>query len=78
MLRNRVISAPTPRVAAEDAFQGQPTPFERAIFLDGFYRVLRTCGRIATGGRGEGGDAVAIKPDKAEHNACQYLAEHLP
>lgn len=78
MLRNWVISAPAPRVAPEDAFQRQPTAFERPIFLNGLYRVLRTCRRVAAGSRGVGGDAVAVKPYKAEHNACNQIAEHLP
>ena len=38
--RYRVISVPTPRMAAQNAAHGEPKSFERAVFAQGFDGVL--------------------------------------
>lgn len=38
--RNRVISVPTPRMAAQNAAYGEPKSFERAVFAQGFDGIL--------------------------------------
>ena len=38
--RNRVISVPTPRMAAQNAAHGKPKSFERTVFAQGFDSIL--------------------------------------
>jgi len=38
--RYRVISVPTPRMAAQNAAHGEPKSFERAVFAQGFDGIL--------------------------------------
>ena len=77
-LRYRVIPRPTPRIAAQNAFQCQPTTLEGAVLLNSLHRVLRTSGCVAAGGRGEGGDAVAVEPNQAQHQFGNAFGNQLP
>lgn len=43
------MSMSAPGVAAGKALKSQPTPFEGAVFFDGFNHVFRTSGRVPAG-----------------------------
>lgn len=58
-----------PRMTAQDATNGEPQPFKGTVLLDGLYGILRTCGRIATGGRGEWGNKPLIKANRKDEQA---------
>lgn len=45
---NRVVAARSPRVAAGDAFGGQPAAFYGAMLFQGFQGIGRAGGLIAT------------------------------
>ena len=45
--RYRVISVPTPRMAAQNAAHGEPKSFERAVFAQGFDGILGASGGVA-------------------------------
>ena len=47
-LRDWVIATATPRVAGEDAFEGEPAAFEEAILLDCFDAIVGTSRYITT------------------------------
>lgn len=50
-------------MAAQNALDGEPEPFDGAMHLDGFYGVGRTGGVEAAAGRIKRRDAALIKPD---------------
>ena len=77
-LRYRVVPRSTPGVAAEYATESQPSAFEGSVLLDGFHRVLRAGGGVAAGGRGEGGNAVAVEPNQAQHHFGNAFGNQLP
>ena len=68
-------------MAAREAPQGQPQPFEGPVATDGFYGILAAGGGEAARGGKEGGDAELIEADgkdedKAEealHDSCAAM-----
>ena len=74
----RVVAAAAPRVAAENALECKPSPFEGSIFLDGLDGILRAGGRIAASGRCEWRYQVTVYPDKAQHQAADKGGEEGP
>jgi len=42
------MSMPSPRIAADDSFDAEPTTFDHTVFEDGFYGILTTSRRIPT------------------------------
>ena len=73
LLRYGIVARAAPRVAAHDALQGEPTPFEYAILADCLDAILRAGRRKAARRRSQGRDAPLIeayKPDEGKsHNA---------
>ena len=66
------MSVSAERVAAGDAFEGEPAAFERAVFAHGFNGVLRTSGRVAAARRDKRADAELIKADKREKEFTEH------
>ena len=64
-------------MAAENSSQGKPTAFERSVFLDGFDCVLRAGGCETAGGRFEGRDAIAVKPNERQHDFGEQAGDKL-
>ena len=73
--RHGVVAAASPRMAAHNALEGEPAPFERAIFLDGFHRILRAGGTVAAGRRRPRRYKVAIDPYQGQHHRLQRLGQ---
>lgn len=66
-----VVTRTSKGIATKYAFEGQPSPFEGPVFLNGFNGVLRTCGGITTCRGCEWGYAVAIKGNEFQHYPLQ-------
>lgn len=73
--RHGVVAAASPGMAAHNALEGEPAPFERAIFLDGFHRILRAGGTVAAGRRRPRRYKVAIDPYQGQHHRLQRLGQ---
>lgn len=63
-----VVPAPTPRMAAADAFDGEPAAFEYAMLFDSFNGILRASGHVPATGRKQRRNAVTIKIHGQQHN----------
>jgi hypothetical protein len=44
--------------------QSQPSSFAKAVFLQGFYGILRTGRKVSATGRCQGGNILLIPPDQ--------------
>ena len=73
-----VVTTSAARTTAQNAFYGQPKPFERAIFADSFNCILRTSGGETAGGRREGGNARLIEADRQNEEFAQPSANLFP
>jgi len=60
--RNGIISAPTPRIAAHDSFNGQPAPNDKPSFLQCLNSILRTRRGISAGRGQQGRNGHLVKP----------------
>lgn len=56
-----VVARTSEGVAAKDAFESQPAPFERTILDDGLLGILRAGGRVAACRRGERRYALLVE-----------------
>lgn len=56
-----IVAAASPGMAAQDATNGAPCPFEGAVFADGFDGILRACRREATCWRRQGRDVELVE-----------------
>ena len=72
----RVIAASAPRMAAADALHGKPRPFQRSVFADGFYGILRACGRVAACRWKHRGDGGLIESYQRRQKPCEQLSHH--
>lgn len=61
--RDRVITASSPGIAANNAFYAQPAAFEKPVALQCLNRVLRTGRGITAGRRGKRGYSALVKAD---------------
>ncbi len=59
--RHGIIPVPAPRVAAQNAFQCQPTAFQCAVFPQRLYGILRAGGRVAARRGRERRNAILVK-----------------
>lgn len=57
----RIITASSPGMTTQNAFQCHPAAFEGTILMDGVYSILRTRRRIAAGWFQKRRNAVLIK-----------------
>ena len=60
----RVITAAAPRMATQNALNGQPTAFERTVFFYSFNGILGTCWRKPATCRCIWGNGYLIKSDR--------------
>ena len=74
---HRVVARAAEGVAAQYTLEGEPSAFEGAVLFDGFDGVLRAGGGVAAGGRFEGRDAGAVKPDEGQHYLRQKGHQEL-
>lgn len=72
-----VVAETSPWVATEDAFQGQPTATDYAVFEDGFDCIGAACGGEATGWRKHRRDAVLIEADREDEESTQQGVEGI-
>jgi len=61
---NRIVAGTTPWMTTPYTLQSQPSAFTKAVFLQGFYRVLRTGREVSATGRRQGGNILLIPPDQ--------------
>lgn len=77
-LRHWIIAAAAPRIAGDDAFEGEPSALEGAVFPDGLEAVVRAGGRVAAGSSDEGRQGHLIELDQPDHHRSQRFAEQRP
>lgn len=66
----RVISASSPRVAAQKPSYREVEPLERPVLSECFKRILGACGGESAGGRFQRADADLIESD--QHDEREY------
>ena len=74
-LRDWVIATATPRVAGEDAFEGEPAAFEEAVLLNRLDAVVGACGYIATALPDEGRQRHLIDPNQEDQELGWQLGD---
>ena len=67
---NGVVSAAAERMAAADALGGKIPAFCRAVFLHGFYGILRAGWYIAAARRDERADADLVETDEEKEQSA--------
>ncbi len=73
--RDGVVSVSAPRMAAQDAFGGEVSAFECAVFAYGFHAVARASGLVSAG-RGENGrDAELINAYQQHKDQAQSVGK---
>ena len=75
-LRHRIISASAPRVAAEDAADGEVEAFDWAMLAEGLKSVLGAGGCETAAGLLEGGDADLVESYQKYEGRDQDLPDH--
>lgn len=65
-LRDWVVATTTPRVTRQDALEGEPAAFEKAVLLNGLDAVVGTGRNIATALPDEGRQRHLIKPNQQD------------
>src|ERR1041384_333332 len=77
--RHRIIAATAPRMAASEAFEGQPGSGQRAMPGDGFQGIGRATGfkpALAQSAKEEdfgGRNRVAVKPHTGDENVLRWV-----
>ena len=77
-LRDRVVSAAAPRVAAQYALQRQPESLQGAVFAESLKGILRASRSEAAGRRLQRRDAFAIEEDERDERGAQHFAHEAP
>ena len=75
-LRYGVVSAASPRVAAQQPPNAEVGAFQQAVPAERLGEVLRAGGREAAAGRRERRDAMAVNPDQQHRRCDQYLPQN--
>ena len=70
-LRNRIITAPTPRMATKYSFNRKIQSFHRAIFLQGLHRIFGTSGRIPARSRCHRRDTIFVEINGNKSNVVK-------
>lgn len=73
--RDRVVSTAAPRVAGEDAFEGEPSAFEKAVLLNRLDAVVGTSGYIAAALPYEGRQRHLINPNQKDQELSGQLGD---
>jgi hypothetical protein len=63
----RIITAPTPGMAAANAFYSEPATFDNSVFVYRFYGILRAGGCVPAACRKKRRDTVLVKIHREEH-----------
>lgn len=75
-LRYGVVSAASPRVAAQQPPNAEVGAFQQAVPAERLGEVLRAGGREAAAGRRERRDAMAVNLDQQHRRCDQYLPQN--
>ena len=74
-LRDWVIATAAPRVAGEDAFEGEPAAFEKAVLLNRLDAVVGACGYVAAALPDERRQRHLINPNQEDQELGWQLGD---
>lgn len=76
-IRNGVVTASSPRMAATDAFYSQPAAFKQSVFLQGFNGIMRTGGCVPATARCIGRYSYLVKTHQKDKRKGQYFSDDI-
>ena len=73
MLRNRIVTMPSPRMTTHDSFKCQKRTFQRTMFFDCFKCIFRTGGSKPATCRRHWRNAISIKINREQEDLGEKL-----